>query len=174
MPINTKDKICTTITMPVCMEDYQTIKNFCEDHDIENIPERSEICVELLSVYGVHTDLIQELSKPVTFDRFQLTQYKDGEYNTLVLVLDSEEFDDIWDAYNRGVESNETWNDEPNPYIVLSTNYEVNERKPLDALTRKLGIYLNGVITFEELEMRYLTVNQIFNELYNGIDPDAA
>ena len=172
MPINVKDKICSIVTMPVSMEDYQTIKNFCEDHNIENVPERSEMCVELVSCYGVNPDLIKEMNKPITFDRFQLTQYKDNGYNTLVMVLQSDDFDDLWDAYNDDLEPNETWNDEPNPYIVLSTDYEEDPRKPMDVLARKLAVYLNGVVTFEELELRYLTIQQIFNELYNGVDPD--
>lgn len=173
MPLNARDKLCTIVTMPVCAEDYQIIKNFCEDHGIENVPDRSEMCVELVSKYGIHSDLIGHLRNPIVFRDFKFSTFTDKEIKTLNLVMHSNDFNDLWESYNRMLDSSETWNEEPSPYIVVSTDFRSDDSKSLEILHQKLDRYVNGSITFEEMELRYLTNNQIFNKLYNGIDPDA-
>jgi hypothetical protein len=132
------------------------------------------MCVEVVAKYGIDSTLIRQLRNPIVFKDFRFVTFSDKGVRTLNLVMHSREFNDLWEDFNRDLDSSETWNEEPMPYIVISTDVDSDDSRSMSVLHQKLDRYLNGSITFEEIELRYLTNNQIFNQLYNGADPDAS
>lgn len=171
-----KDQMCTFYTLPVSKQDYEKIKNFCEDHNIENVPERNNIYLELCTRKGAHIDKKDfVLSKPITLpvDGLEVIDCTGSPGNSgekiLIAVGESKEFEEEYYAFMNAIDQEETYNEEPLEMVIISNFYEGDH--DMQFLTTEFREYLGGELHFEEANVRYLSEEDLTNFVMNGRQP---
>lgn len=174
-----RDQLYTLLSMPVSLTGYQIIENFLEDFKLEEgLPDRDNIFLELAVQKG--TTVIggnKSLNRPVELGNIQLMTIDSMSDNTTLLVAvgESDEYLKLLEEFNEDIDEDNSLIDldDPEPYVVLCSDY--NQNYDLQVLSTTFVEYLQdvgGVLTFEELQTRYYTSEQLVNEIYNGIEPD--
>lgn len=170
---NTKTRSITATTMPVSPESYETIKRFCEDMDIPNIPERRNMFVEIMARTGLREAITPGEQMTFYADNMQfsiMNRIGDDGGNVLFLEFDSPAierlFHEMQDQYKEQIVEIE---DSPILGIVISNDFEDNNFD-YDEADQKINHYLNDRLIFNEFSTRYELEDDYYGYILDGRD----
>lgn len=169
------EDIYTYITLPVSGESYKAIKHFCEDMGIEYVPERENMCVELIAWKGAHKLEQNILKAPILLENlFLIKADKAGIDSGSVLLLcgESEELDKVYDQVNDGVDPKDRLNEDLMSCVIISSDFEESENKTMSYLETEINEYVQGDVLLEEVNVRYQNLSDITDYLIDGVEPE--
>jgi len=168
--------LVTLYSLPVSQHSYEAIRNFCEDYDIEDVPSRENMFIEVLVKSGVHPNVNRKLDVTFLMNDLELDVVDAVSGSGKVLILsgtspDLEKF--IYDILE-GEEDNELVDMEEGPLlgVVISSNFDDSSSYDIDHLSIRISDYLEDIVYFEELETRYYNIDELLDYVYDGLEPE--
>lgn len=173
-----KQRHMTLRGVTVSQQGYQTIKNFCADYKIENVPLKKNMFVEV----GILEGLVQK-EHPVTDNSFVMKDLrlvvspsmKTGAETILMLTGECEELEELFDAEMESFENMDenvvVVSDEPMIGVVISSDFE-NNSLDIATLELKLKDYLEDQLILDTFFVRYTTSEALFGSILDGVEPE--
>lgn len=164
--------------MPVDVQTYERLKNFCEDYKIENIPDREYMFFEIAGISGYHEP--KSIEAEITYIANELflstVESVSGDKTLLMIGATSpaleklsedvrKEFDEL--AQQREVEF---ISEEPLVGIVLSSDYN-GTGDDIQHLQVKLKDYVEDTLLFSDIKTQYTTEGDLIDFILDGVDP---
>ena len=170
------DNMNTMVTlyrMLISQDSYEAIKNFCEDFDIQDVPDRENMFIEVGAAYGIKENMTRRLDAMFLMDELELiTLDSMGTKGEVVLGVagTSPAIEQFILDFNDSIDPDDSVHEEfePDPYVVISSNVSVAELTDVSYLGIKLNSYLDGVVYFEELYTTYHTADDLVSYVYDG------
>jgi len=174
-----QQRLVTSLEMRVSQEGYQKIMNFAIDHGFEDkVPERRNMFINLGGCYGIH-----EIKEPETnmntffmgdlrIDRVTAMQ---GDGEVLILAGESPSIMEFASSIQRDNElyKKDQYTDEPLIGIVICNDFKPEDVKTdFVSLEARLKEYLGGVVSFEDVNIRYESSENMFKYIYDGREVD--
>lgn len=161
--------------LSVSEESYESIKNFCADYKIENVPLRKNMFVETTIVDG----LVQK-EAPETDNSFAVTELRlvvapamSGVGEVLMITGESTEIEELFDAEVEEFENLDAdiISDEPMIGVVISYDFDTNVLD-IPTLELKMKDYLQDKLLVDTFFIRYTTSESLFGSILDGKEPE--
>lgn len=162
----------------VSQQGYDSIKNFCDDYKIENVPLQKNMFVEV----GIVEGLVQK-DHPVTDNSFAITNLslvlvpsmKTGKETVLMITGECEELEELFysemEEFANMDENIGIVSDEPLIGVVISSDMN-NNKLDIATLELKLKDYLKDQLILDTFFVRYTTSGALFGKILDGVEPE--
>lgn len=171
--MNDNGEMVTSVELPVSIESYDKLVNFCTDFDIDYVPRRQNMFFEAVCYRGVHAlNLdIGNMSFLMGDLAIESVEAFGDSGNVLLVTGESPSLRNLAFRYFNDADADkEVCIDEPMMGFVLSSDYDGSHN--LDFLSTKLNEYVGGRISFDEIKTRYATSEEMFDYFLDGKDPE--
>lgn len=181
--INKKEEVKTEDSMGdivsikgvrVTQKSFERIKNFCTDYDIENVPERENMFVEVGVVEGLSPNDIDAANiRTFTMENLELvvTDAMAGGGQILMLVGDSIALEELFDQNIRNFRDLVVISEEPNIAFPICFDYEPGQYD-LESLSLRVNEYLEGYVSLDEQFIKYTNSKDLFDYILDGRMPE--
>jgi hypothetical protein len=158
--------------MPVDIQTYEIISNFCTDYKIENVPKRENMYFEIIGVEGLHAPQKVEAGISYLANELYLAEVESVSGNGTLLMVGatSPALEELAMEYYDEFDGEGTISEEPSVSVIISYDYEKGN-DDLTFLEMKLKEYTNDVLKFSEIKTQYTTDEDLVDFILDGREP---
>lgn len=169
-----KGNAVTLRGVTISNSDYELIKNFCSDVGLTDVPLRKNMFIETSLIYGFKRYQDNPII-PFRVTKLSLSAVDSmsGDGKVLMLVGESDELETYIEEQREQLneDGEEIISDEPMIAFVISSFYEEGDFD-INKLASRLWDYIPDGVVFDNVFSRYMTEDEAFDFVYDGLEPE--
>ncbi len=161
----------TLYSLKISETSYAILKNFCEDFDIPNIPDRIYMHVPVLVSDDFIADVLEDPQKQFLVNDLTLFEVESDGRRMLMCQGHSKAYEELWHSvHDKHGQRRDDYMDDPIPAFVISSDLGDGDFD-LNSLEIRLNEFINPAVVMTDFRTTYLNNERIDDEL-DGLAPE--